>query len=396
MQWYKTCSQNLFVLMLFTCLLVSCFQQTKGPIPSRKTQPASNTQSVKPDLPPKIPLVGIFVDQTSTAENPDGSSWAKAFKTIKAAIANVGDSGKKIYVARGKYASATIFIFDRKNIHLEGGYAAGELYEKDLSLLTEKEYTILDAEQEQDLVALLGSTSDISFKGFSFENVKNGVAFQILGDEKKPIDRVLISDSQFVNNSNEGNSLSSGAGISASNVDNLTLLRIKFDNNKAKNSAAGISIMNSKNTLLKTLKFFNNSSSDKSAMDIKGSVDVRVEDAYFANTSHEDTISFHPTDNQSTLTIKGATFAANNVSLGYAGMIKIFFEKEAPKSPQLVLLKPITFDRSTLGFGVLLSVMFKNAPKHDSQNFLPFVQSYIDVADSGIDLLDTSLVRINP
>lgn len=69
-----------------------------------------------------------FVDAASTAETPDGKSWATAFSTIQAAV-DAGSNGDMIWVAAGTYraAAANQPVVTLKNgIQVFGGFAGGE------------------------------------------------------------------------------------------------------------------------------------------------------------------------------------------------------------------------------------------------------------------------------
>ncbi|MFA7692328.1 MAG: DUF1565 domain-containing protein [Candidatus Hydrogenedentes bacterium] len=69
----------------------------------------------------------LRVNGASAADAPDGSSWAKAFKTIQSAV-DAADTNDEIWVAQGTYTGTTASVVDisEKTLALYGGFEGTE------------------------------------------------------------------------------------------------------------------------------------------------------------------------------------------------------------------------------------------------------------------------------
>ena len=86
----------------------------------------------------------LRVDATSTASNPDGSSWEKAFQNLQAAV-DAAEAGGEVWVAQGTYRDTTDFVVSMKEgVLLYGGFVGNE------RALTQRDWksnvTIIDGE----------------------------------------------------------------------------------------------------------------------------------------------------------------------------------------------------------------------------------------------------------
>lgn len=161
-------------------------------------------------------IQGIFVDKNSNALNPNGKSWAQAFKTIEAGV-KAAKAGQKIYIAAGVYKSPEIMLIDKKNLELIGGYKSGEIYEKNVLQLKPDDWVILDGENKSGtLIEIGGKTQNISLFGLALKNVRGGSALAIMGDTNRPVQNILISRCRFFNNSAD-----TGAGAFIAYAENV-------------------------------------------------------------------------------------------------------------------------------------------------------------------------------
>lgn len=329
----------------------------------------------------KIPLTGLFVDQKSTAENPDGSSWEKAFPDINQAINAASSNGQKIYVAAGTYAGDInkLDLSTKSGIHLVGGYKAFEQYEKDLSNLPADEMTILDAKGSQNLVLIEKEAKDISFYGFVFKGVRNGHAMMIKGEQDKPIDGISISYCKFLDNQDsrtKGSHDGHGGGLYITVAKNIQLSHVDFKDNLASGRGGALAIVSSQ-VNLKHLKFENNQASSGGALAILhggGSPEVTIEKVEFINNKATD------------LNAGGAIlaiFSGENL-----GPVK-------KNGPQLVFIAPVAHsgnkasDISTTGS--LLKIIFMTT---DASIVAKNLQAFIDVGKSGIEIKPSPLASI--
>ena len=93
-----------------------------------------------------------YVNAASTAPNPDGSSWAKAYKDLQSAVdAAAAAGGGEVWVAQGTYTSNSDPVLTmKKNVALYGGFVGNE------SLLEarnwESRVTVIDGEGQRRCV----------------------------------------------------------------------------------------------------------------------------------------------------------------------------------------------------------------------------------------------------
>lgn len=338
-----------------------------------------NNGGIKDQQLAKVPLVGIFVDQKSAAINPDGSSWNQAFTNIKQAIAAVGHSGKKIYVAAGTYSGAEnrIELSNVSGIHLVGGYDAGELYEKDLSKLSARTMTVLDAKNGDALVKL-DKTRDISFNGFIFTGVKNGPAVQILGSDTQIVDGIKFSNSKFLNNQNlrpfHKDTMSTYcSAMLIFYAKNIEISHVDFENNQSSSLAGALWLAKVKSLNLDNVKFAQNRASEGGALFINLDEDL----------NHVNMENMTLIDNEATGVNGGG---AMNIEINVANLTM-------PSSrPKIIFSGPLTHSGNKAVArtnGSLLKIGIQHQSLTTEQ-----LNSLIDMGNSGIELKESPLVHI--
>lgn len=235
---------------------------------------------VKGSVIPPVLLSGIFVDLDSKSQYPDGSSWGKAFRTIKEGVLKAAQTGEKIYVSAGVYKES-LDLSGASNIYLAGGYKPGDIYERNVKKLAFNKRTVLVPEQK-GIIRIVDKGANIHFDGFIFEKTSKSSAIFISGPKDKPLENITISNSEFSDNQDWG--LAGALSISHATV---KLSKCTFSDNKGPRGA--VSIENSEVTINNSIFDYNKNTSTLGggAISIQNSM-VLIENTLFLGNTGED------------------------------------------------------------------------------------------------------------
>lgn len=224
----------LFISYVTAIVFFSCDDDAAKLVAEIKEhRPRKDPTLMRQTKPEAKPLVGLFVDGSSTVARPDGRSWSTAFKTINEAINE--STGQTIYVAAGTYRSPKIIINSKNRIRLVGGYKAGELYEKDTSSVADDEWVVLDGNGSttDELIEISGNAQRVAILGgFLFRNVKNKSAVLVEGTATKFIEDISIFNCRFEDNDGVTGGVT-GGGLSIRYARDVHLSNLQAKNNRA-------------------------------------------------------------------------------------------------------------------------------------------------------------------
>lgn len=310
---------------------------------------------------PNVLLKGLFVDAESEVDDPDGSSWNMAFKTVQEAInAVVNDNAelKNIYVAAGTYENPGITINGKKKIRLIGGYEPSDIHEK-----VRTKATIFNGGADgKSLVVVEAGSEDISFDGITFQNTLNASALNLNGGKDIGVYNCQFLKNKKVTKNAKHELIGYGAGIEINDVSGVKIENCKFENNVVSADGGAIQIW-------AVAQF------------------VEIEKTSFdANTAYNGgAISFYGHSEDSKLTLGAGLKFNGNVSTQDNGGGAIYAEFNIDKkNNQLVFTSLIeqSDNKSDNNAGKFMRIGFEKAAKVDQTE----LSQFITVGESGIKL----------
>lgn len=360
--------------------------------------------SIAKPTPTKI-SAGIFVDQNNLSTIHDGKSWETAYLTIEDGIKDALASGKKIYVTSGNYENNYINLIGRSNIHLLGGYKAGDLFLKDHSKFGDGDLTIFQKGKDQtSMIEIRDGAHDITFDGFIFEDGPS--AFRIDGQNglvhditikngqvkncKSAIDgvgggmiinkaeNITISNMAFVENVSDGGR---GGAIFIADAINVQINGSLFKANTAGKTGGSIMVHDNSTVKISDCKFISNSAPRGSA--------IYFGDASGVGINYQNKLLIGP--NVSFINNKAFVTESATVHAQLDGS-KLSLVKKS--GPQLVFGKNLVVSNNMTNeaLGLFLFVGFKPALASSIQ--ADWEDLYVDGTAAGLNLGDRSLVRM--
>ncbi|NLN92060.1 MAG: hypothetical protein GX130_01955 [Candidatus Hydrogenedens sp.] len=178
-----------------------------------------------------------YVNASSTAASPDGSSWAKAFKTLQAAVDKAASEGLgEIWVAKGTYTSTDDEVVTMKEwVDLYGGFAGNEVDREARDW--EANESIIDGEYVRRGVV---GASNAVLDGFIITRGRATHGGGMMNERHSPtVTNCLFSDNEVIVEDSSSISNGNGGGI-YNYIASPVVSHCQFIENKAKKYGAGI------------------------------------------------------------------------------------------------------------------------------------------------------------